>query len=113
MADTPQTVTQTTAGFPGWLDDLSDWLSPIVVKEVRQMVRGREFNYSFSLSLVTGLIVAVLGSGEALNGMGAGATIFSRLTSCLALIGLAVVPLGTFNMLRNERADQTLDLITL
>ena len=30
-----------------WLDDTSDWLSPIVVKEVRQVVRGREFNYSF------------------------------------------------------------------
>ena len=30
-----------------WLANTSDWLSPIVVKEVRQAVRGREFHYSF------------------------------------------------------------------
>ena len=27
----------------GWLESRSDWLSPLVVKEVRQVVRGREF----------------------------------------------------------------------
>ncbi|HYR84039.1 MAG TPA: hypothetical protein VE422_08180 [Terriglobia bacterium] len=98
----------------GWLDDASDRLSPIVVKEVRQMVRGREFNYSFGLSLVVGLVVAFLGGADALNGTrGAGTWIFGWLMSCLSLIGIAVVPLGAFNALRNERADQTLNLVTL
>ncbi len=104
----------TREGFLGWLDNVSDRLSPIVVKEVRQMVRGREFNYSFGLSLVVGLVVAFIGGAEALNGSPAsGAWIFGSLMTCLSLIGIAVVPLGTFNALRNERAEQTLDLVTL
>ena len=41
------------------LDRLSDMLSPMVVKEVRQMVRGREFNYSLTLSVIVGLLVAL------------------------------------------------------
>ena len=111
-----QTTTSRTAskGFLGRLDDVSDRLSPIVVKEVRQMVRGREFNYSFGLSLVVGLIVAFMGGADALNGdRSSGAWIFGSLMSCLSLIGMAVVPLGAFNASRNERAEQTLDLVTL
>ena len=44
----------------GWLDDTSDRLSPIVVKEVRQVVRGREFSFSFGASLLAGLARRVL-----------------------------------------------------
>ena len=32
---------------------------------------------------------------------------------CLAFLGLVVVPLGAFSALRNERLEQTLELITL
>src|SRR6185295_5773048 len=84
------------------LDRLSDLLSPIVVKEVRQMVKGREFNYSFTLSLVIGLLVAfttvVTSAGNVGN---TGGTVFSSLSSCLLLMGLIVSPLGAFNALRN------------
>jgi hypothetical protein len=96
------------------LDDASDRISPIVVKEVRQIVRGREFNYSFALTLVAALIVAAFGAGDALNEASAGGSrIFGILTVCLALLGFVVVPLGAFNALRFERLEQTLDLITL
>ena len=94
-------------------DDWSDRLSPIVVKEVRQMVRGREFNYSFGLSLLSGLVVAFFGLAEALASTGTtGSSVFSALMGCLAIVGLVVVPLGTFSALRSERVEQTLDLIT-
>ncbi len=97
-----------------WLENRSDWLSPIVVKEVRQVVRGREFNYSFGISLVAGLAVAFFGSADALTGSGtSGNATFMALMGCLTLLGLAVVPLGAFNALRNERMEQTLELITL
>jgi hypothetical protein len=99
--------------FLARLDDWSDRLSPIVVKEVRQMVRGREFTYSFGISLIAGLLVAFFGLGDALTATGAtGARVFSALMVCLGLLGVGVVPMGTFSALRNERADQTLDLIT-
>jgi hypothetical protein len=95
------------------LDDWSDRLSPIVVKEIRQMVRGREFSYSFGLSLVAGLLVAFFGLADALTSAGnSGPRVFSALMVCLGLLGLGVVPIGTFSALRSERADQTLDLMT-
>jgi hypothetical protein len=100
--------------FLGWLETTSDWLSPIVVKEVRQIVRGREFYYSFGISLVVGLIVAFFGAADALTGNGtSGRWTFAALMGCLTLLGLAVVPLGAFSALRNERLEQTLELITL
>jgi hypothetical protein len=95
------------------IDDWSDRLSPIVVKEIRQMVRGREFNYALGISLLAGLIVAFFGLADALVSAGtSGSSVFTALMGCLALVGLIVVPLGTFNALRSERVEQTLDLIT-
>lgn len=96
------------------LESMSDWLSPIVVKEVRQIVRGREFAYSFGASLVASLTVAFFGAADALTGSGTtGSWTFYALTVCLALLGFGVVPLGAFSALRNERIEQTLELITL
>ena len=83
------------------------------MKEIRQMVRGRDFNYSFGISLLAGFFVAFFGLGYALTSIGeSGAWVFSALMVCLALLGLIVVPLGAFSALRSERVDQTLDLIT-
>jgi hypothetical protein len=103
----------TFARVLAWLDDRSDWLSPLVVKEVRQVVRGREFSLSFGASLVAGLIVAFLGATDAAAGGTAGRWTFVALMACLAFLGLAVVPLGAFSALRRERIEQTFDLITL
>jgi hypothetical protein len=103
----------TFARLLGWLDDRSDWLSPLVVKEVRQVVQGREFSLSFGACLVAGLIVAFLGATDAVAGGTAGQWTFVSLMACLAFLGLAVVPLGAFNALRRERAEQTFELITL
>lgn len=92
----------------------TDWLSPIVVKEIRQIVRGREFNYSFGASLAAGLAVAFFGAADALTGNGtSGSWTFMALMGCLGFLGLAVVPLAAFSALRNERMEQTLELITL
>src|SRR5689334_19884129 len=99
--------------FVAKLDNWSDRLSPMVVKEVRQMVRGREFSYSFGLSLVAGLIVAFVGlATTGPTTVSAGRPIFTALMVCLVMLGLVVVPLGAFNALRTERSDHTLDLIT-
>ena len=103
-----------TGALLSWLEDRSDWLSPIIVKEVRQAVRGKEFNYSFGASLVAGLAVAFFGATDALTGTGtSGQWTFLALMGCLSILGLGVVPLGAFSALRNERMDQTLELITL
>ena len=101
----------------GWLTRLergSDRLSPILVKEVRQIVRARDFSYAVASSLAVGLGVAFFGAADAVTGSGtAGSWTFTALTTCLGFIGCAVVPLGAFNTLRNERLEQTFDLIAL
>jgi len=95
------------------LDNLSDWLSPIVVKEVRQMVRGREFNYSFGLSLITGLTVAFFGAAGTWTGYRSGAWTVGWQIGCLTVLGLIVIPLATMGALRSEKSERTFDLITL
>jgi hypothetical protein len=96
------------------LDHWSDWLSPIVVKEVRQMVRGREFHYSFGASLIVALAIAFFGAAAATAAGGTtGAGTFSALMVCLTLLGMLNVPISTFSALRNERLEQTLDLVTV
>ena len=97
-----------------WLEDKSDLLSAIVVKEVRQVVRGREFIYSLGAALLAGLAVAFFGAADALTGTGtAGRWTSGVLMGCLSLLGLFVVPIAAFNALRTERVEQTLELITL
>jgi len=103
-----------SATLVGWLEDRSDWLSPIVVKEVRQIVRGRDFNYSFTATLVISLAIAFFAAGQALSGSGTtGSWTFVALMGGLTLLGMVVVPLGAFSTLRNERMEQTLELITV
>jgi hypothetical protein len=113
--DPTQAGMSRSATWLRWLDEASDRLSPIVVKEVRQIVRGREFNYSFMVSLLVGLVVAFIGAANAsTSGSGTtGQSVFVALTACLALLGIGIVPFGAFSALRNERLEQTMDLITV
>jgi hypothetical protein len=115
---TPPASGAETSGHTGSLlqrlSDASDHLNPIIVKEVRQIVRGREFNYSFMVSLLVGLIIAFFGAANASSRSGTyGQAVFGALTGCLTLLGMVVVPLGAFHALRNERLEQTMDLITV
>ena len=97
-----------------WLEETSDRLSPLVVKEARQLVRGREFVVSFGSSLLVGLAVASFGAAAAISGsITSGRWTFALLMGGLALLGLVVVPLGAFSTLRGERVEQTFELITL
>ena len=97
-----------------WLERASDRVSPIVVKEVRQLARGREFHYAFNIALLVGLTVAFFAAADALTGNGtSGGWTFTALTLALGLLGLVVVPLGAYTALRSERQEQTLELITL
>ncbi|MBI5818873.1 MAG: hypothetical protein HZA88_07785 [Verrucomicrobia bacterium] len=98
---------------PTLMSRLSDWLNPILVKEVRQAVHGREFNYSFSLSLLIGLVIALHGSAYAEPGSATGKGVFTALTVCLGIVSLVVAPIGAFFALNGERIEKTFDMVTL
>jgi hypothetical protein len=107
-------VGATSDPFDARLDRLSDRISPLVVKEVRQFVRGRDFLASFVIGLALAVLISFVGSIAAMGGNPtAGRSTFTTLTLCLSLLGLAVVPIGAFTTLRTERLEQTLDLISL
>ena len=107
-------VVATADRFDARLDGLSDRISPLVVKEVRQFVRGRDFLAAFVIGLALAVLISFVGSIEAMGGgVTAGRSTFTTLTVCLSLLGLAVVPIGAFTTLRTERLEQTLDLISL
>jgi hypothetical protein len=116
MAETSATLIESAApastAANRW-DRLSDSISPMVVKEVRQLVRGREFNYSFAFSVFVGLLVAFVTIIYNSASNDSGPIIFTALMFCMGLMGVIISPLGAFNALRHERMERTLDLVTI
>ena len=107
-------LTGAAATLDARLDALSDYISPIVVKELRQYMRSREFVFAFSISLVFALAIAFYGSAQALSGSTtAGRSTFTTLVTGLTLLGCVGLPIAAFGTLRAERLEQTLDLISL
>ena len=99
------------------LRDFPDWLSPILVKELRQGLRQRAFVLLFVfLQVIMVLVVfsALLGGGTRNDeGLRAGETISGFFFALFAIAGLLVQPLRAINALAGERTGGTLDLLTL
>lgn len=99
---------------PG-LDDLSDRLNPILVRDVRQGLRTRVFTASFALMLVLCVLVALTawaGSSGPARGRETFLAFYFGLSSAL----LFLLPLGTFRSVQADRRDErwsTLALTTL
>ena len=79
------------------------------------MVRGREFNYSFGLSLLVGLAVAFFGAADALTSDAArrAAWTFVALMACLAFSAWPSCRSGRSARCATSAMEQTLELITL
>ena len=92
----------------------SDWLSPILVKELRQGMRARVFEGSFILlqvlMVITMLGLIVAAQGRASGGAGATSAIFWTM---VAIPVLFVMPLRGSGALRGEIDAKTLELMFL
>jgi hypothetical protein len=99
------------------LRDFPDWLSPIVVKELRQGLRQRSFVLLFIfLQIVMALVVfsALLGAPTQVDeGLRAGQTISSFFFVLFGLAALVVQPLRGIGALAGEKLGGTLDLLQL
>lgn len=93
---------------PAPLADFGDWLSPMIVKELRQGLRTWIFVGAF-IVLQAILVMTLLISSSAGNA-DASSTLFWML---IAAILVFIVPLRGFNALAGEMKAETLDLLML
>lgn len=100
---------------PAFVDDLSDRLNPILVRDVRQGLRTRVFTASFALMLVVCVFVA-LAAWAGRPGFTRGRHTFLAFYFGLSSALLFLLPLGTFRSVQADRRDErwsTLALTTL
>lgn len=102
------------------LERISDHLNPILVKEVRQAVRGRYFRVSYGITLTIALLLSIgmligYAADEARGGLGgdAGPAFFVAMFCCLAVAGFFWVPFFAFFSMGNEWDENTFDLLVL
>ncbi len=95
---------------------LGDALNPILVKEVRQALRGRGFRILLSITLLiaAGISALVLVQADTTgNTAQAGIALLVVLISCLFLTLIGLVPLFAFQTFAQEWEESTLDLLLL
>ncbi|MCA8979396.1 MAG: hypothetical protein H6831_01130 [Planctomycetes bacterium] len=98
---------------------LSDRLNPILVKEVRQSLRGRYFKVSFwvtlTLATMIGLGVLLVSFSSTREGASAvyGPQFFVAIFACLALATQVLVPFSAFLSMGSEWDENTFDLLVL
>ena len=99
-----------------WLENLSDQLNPILVKETRQALKSRQFIVTFLLMLISAWLISVFGTlvaGDSLEFGSAGRGLFTSYFVVLALAIFVVVPYSAYRGLLNERDQTTLELLNI
>ncbi len=99
-----------------WLEDMSDHLNPILVKETRQALKSRQFIVTFLLMLIAAWLISVFGTlmaGDSLEFGSAGRELFTSYFVVLALAIFVVVPYSAYRGLLNERDQTTLELLNI
>ena len=104
------------ARFDRRLEELGEWLNPILVKECRQALKSRQFVITFSLVLLCGWLWSIV--GIALLGPGVyysfdGPEMFYGYYVILAFPLIVIVPYGAFRSLAGEREDRTYELLSI
>jgi len=98
------------------LERLGDRFNPIVVKEVRQALKSRQFVATFLLLLLAAWSATIFGVsylGESID-YGSPAVIFyAGFLFALCTATLVIVPFSTFRSIVEERAETTLELLQI
>lgn len=99
-----------------WLEDASDWLNPILVKETRQAMKSQQFLVWFLLLLAGCWVVTMVGLAYIGPSAYYGATgdqMYMWYAAMLAFPLLVVVPFSAFRSLASEQEDNTRDVLTV
>lgn len=98
------------------LERLGDRFNPIVVKEVRQALKSRQFIVTFLLLLLAawaGSIVGVSYLGESIDYGSPAVAFYTGFLVALCVATLVVVPFSTFRSIIEERTETTLELLQI
>jgi hypothetical protein len=98
------------------LERLGDRFNPIVVKEVRQALKSRQFVGTFLLLLLAawaGSIFGVSYLGESIDYGSSAVTFFAGFLFALCAASLVIVPFSTFRSIVEERTETTLELLQI
>ena len=104
-------------GFDGGkLDRAADALNPILIKEVRQSFRSKQFLGSFWLLLGASWLIGTAGllfAGDAVEYGAVGGAFFALFYSVLAFAVLLLVPYGAFRSVLAERQENTWETLSI
>lgn len=98
------------------LERLGDRFNPIVVKEVRQALKSRQFAATFLLLLLAawaGSIFGVSYLGESIDYGSSAVTFYAGFLFALCAATLVIVPFSTFRSIVEERTETTLELLQI
>ena len=99
-----------------WLERISDWSNPILVKETRQALKSRQFVITFMLLLLISWLISVFALmqyGSAIEYGSPGRAFFSFYYVVLSVAIFVVVPFIAYRSLLNEREHNTFDLLSI
>ncbi len=98
-----------------WTDFPDSW-NPMLIREIRRMLKGRAFAITFLLLLLSCWATSfflVMSADLALDLIGAGRQFCSYFFVLLLLPNCFVVPLSMFALAAEEHSEQTLEVLTL
>jgi hypothetical protein len=101
---------------PHWLERIGDRCNPILVKEVRQALKSRQFIITFFLLLTAAWLTAVFGllmMGDRVQYEGVGRGFFFAFFIALAVATTLVIPFTAFQSLKSERDFNTFELLSV
>jgi hypothetical protein len=122
LAEKPQLplskIASEKEGVFGKLNEwLSEWCSPILVKETRQALKSKQFLYTYCLLLITVAIWVVIGIGwnqwSGSEQMPSGRDLLYGMLVIIAVPLGIVIPFSAFRSLANEFDEGTIQLVSI
>ncbi len=101
---------------PNLISRLSEYMNPILVKEVRQALNSRVFLLTFMTMLFVCWSISVAGSlmaGEKLQYVAYAPLFFTLYASVLMVALFVIVPFSAYTSLQSERQEATFDVLTI
>lgn len=114
-------IDSTTSGttfdrLESWAEKVSDWINPILVKEVRQALKSWTFLATFLLLLLSSWLVSIFGvlfAGSSIQFGRMGMSFFYFYIGILSFASYIVVPFLAYRSLLSERDQSTFEVLSI